>query len=158
MKIQVYGSKQNPKIIPVFFIIFALIFMSVGIGMLFYPKIKEKKCTESVKAEVISNSAESSSSVGSRHHHHHNSTVYRPTFSFMYEGKEYIVESKTASNPPAFNVGDIVELRINPDNPADFYAPSDKTSRFIALIFTGFGVIFMIIGIVTGVAFARNKN
>ncbi|MDE6784347.1 MAG: DUF3592 domain-containing protein [Ruminococcus sp.] len=158
-KVTVRSTKQlNPKFIPVFFIIFAIIFMSVGITTLFYPKIKEKKCSETVTAEVIDNSAESFTSGRSGRHHRHTSTVYRPTFSFTYEGNEYIVESKTASNPPAFHKGEIVELRINPDNPTDFYAPSDKTTKLIGIIFAGIGAVFLIIGIAMNVVFRGNER
>lgn len=155
-KVTVRGTKSlNPKFIPVFFIIFAIIFISVGIVTLFYPKIKETKCSETVTAEVIDNSAESMRS-GTRHRH--TSTVFRPSFSFTYEGVEYIVESKTASNPPAFHTGEIVELRINPDDPTDFYAPSDKTTKLIGIIFAGIGVPFLIIGIALNSIFRRNEK
>lgn len=158
-KIKVRGVKQlDPKFVPIFFLIFAVIFISVGIIMLCYPQIKEKKCSETVTAEVIDNSSESIrfSRNGSRGRRV--STVFRPSFSFTYEGVEYIVESKTASNPPAFHTGEIVELHIDPNDPQNFYAPSDKTTKFLGLIFSGIGAVFLIVVIALKFVFRKNEN
>lgn len=84
--------------------------------------------------------------------------MYKPVFSFTYNEKDYLVESKTSSDPPAFQSGEIVELKINPDDPTDFYAPSDKTTSFIGIIFTAMGALFLIIGIVLRVVFRKNEK
>lgn len=158
-KIKVRGAKQlDPKFVPIFFLMFSVIFISVGTGLLFYPKIKEIKCSETVTAEVIDVSSESMTIKSSRSYGRRVSTVFRPSFSFTYEGVEYIVESKTASNPPAFHNGEIVELHIDPKNPENFYAPSDKTTKFISIIFVGIGAVFLILVIALRFAFRRNEN
>lgn len=148
---------NNPKIVGIFFILFSILFIIVGIVVLMIPKIKAQKCTESVRAEVVENLlVESSHKSGSGHRR--TSTMYKPVFSFTYNGKDYLVESKTSSDPPAFQSGEIVELKINPDDPTDFYAPSDKTTSFIGIIFTAMGALFLIIGIVLRVAFRKNEK
>lgn len=145
MRITLYRT-NNPKIIGTFFICFSVLFILIGMFVLFLPQMKSKKCTETVRAEVVENL-----SVKSRHKsvrgHHRTNIIYKPVFSFTYNGKDYCVESKTSSNPPAFQPGEIVELKINPNNPTDFYAPSDKTTSFIGIIFTAMGALFMIVGI-----------
>lgn len=158
-KIKVHGVKQlDPKFVPVFFTIFAVLFIAIGIGLLCSPKIMEKKYTETVTAEVIDMSAESMTIKGSRSHGRRVSTVFRPSFSFTYEGVEYIVESKTASNPPAFRNGEIVELHIDPKNPKNFYAPADNTTKFIGIIFAGIGAVFLILGTAMSIIFKKNKG
>lgn len=152
-----FYKTNNPKIVGIFFILFSILFIIVGIVVLMIPKIKAQKCTESVRAEVVENLlVESSHKSGSGHRR--TSTMYKPVFSFTYNGKDYLVESKTSSDPPAFQPGEIVELKINPDDPTDFYAPSDKTTSFIGIIFTAMGALFLIIGIVLRVVFRKNEK
>lgn len=152
-----FYKTNNPKIVGIFFILFSILFIIVGIVVLMIPKIKAQKCTESVRAEVVENLlVESSHKSGSGHRR--TSTMYKPVFSFTYNGKDYLVESKTSSDPPAFQPGEIVELKINPDDPTDFYAPSDKTTSFIGIIFTAMGALFLIIGIVLRVVLRKNEE
>lgn len=141
------GNQLDPKVFAALFLGVALIFVLVGTILLGYPKLKAKKCTESVKAEVIELSPDLVRFNGSGSRGRRNSTVYRPTFSFVFEGKEYHVVSNTASNPPAFHEGEIVELRIDPNDPENFYAPGDKTTKFIAVVFLVISGIFIVIGI-----------
>lgn len=148
---------NNPKIVGIFFILFSILFIIVGIVVLMIPKIKAQKCTESVRAEVVENLPVESSH-RSNSGRHRTSVMYKPVFSFTYNGKDYLVESKTSSDPPAFQSGEIVGLKINPDDPTDFYAPSDKTTRFIGIIFTAMGALFLIIGIVLRVVFRKNEK
>lgn len=143
---------NNPKIVGTFFILFSIVFIIVGIVVLMIPKIKAQKCTESVRAEVIENLPVESSD------HRSGNVLYKPVFGFTYNGKDYRVESKTSSDPPAFQSGEIVELKVNPDDPTDFYAPSDKTTSFIGIIFTAMGALFLIIGIVLRVVLRKNEE
>ncbi|HEZ7985871.1 MAG TPA: DUF3592 domain-containing protein [Ruminococcus sp.] len=154
MRITLYRT-SNPKIVGTFFICFSVLFIMIGIFVLFLPQIKSKKCTETVIAEVVENLSYESSH-RSRNGHRRTNTMYKPVFSFTYNGKDYCVESKTSSDPPAFQPGEIVELKINPNNPTDFYAPSDKTTSFIGIIFTAMGALFMIVGI--GLLIYGKKN
>lgn len=152
-----FYKTNNPKIVGIFFILFSILFIIVGIVVLMIPKIKAQKCTESVRAEVVENLLVESSHRSSSGHRR-TSMMYKPVFLFTYNGKDYRVESKTSSDPPAFQPGEIVELKINPDDPTDFYAPSDKTTSFIGIIFTAMGALFLIIGIVLRVVFRKNEK
>lgn len=156
MKKTLYKT-YNTKIVGLFFTIFSIVFIIVGIIVLMIPKIKSNKCTESVRAEVVENIMVSSHhSSGNRHHG--TSTMFKPVFEFTYNGEEYSVVSQNSSNPPAFQEGEIVELKINPDDPTDFYAPADNTTKFIGIIFTGMGALFMILGIVMIAVFGKNNK
>lgn len=148
---------NNPKVVGIFFVLFSIVFLIAGIVVLMLPKIKAQKCTESVRAEVVENLPVASSHKSGSGHRRTN-IMYKPVFSFTYNGKNYNVESKTSSDPPAFQSGEIVELKINPDDPTDFYAPDDKTTRFIGIIFTAMGALFLIIGIVLRVVFKKNEK
>lgn len=151
MKITCYRT-NNPKIIGGFIIFFSVLFITVGIIVSFVPKIKTKKCTEPVKAEVVDN-------ILSNDKKGKYSKNFSPVFQFEYKGEKYTVISKASSNPPAFRIGERVELKIDPDNPNDFYAPSDKTFGMIGIIFLIMGGIFLFVGILMVILTARsNKN
>jgi Protein of unknown function (DUF3592) len=44
--------------------------------------------------------------------------TYSPVFSYSVDGKPYEYESVNSSSPPSNEVGDVVTLLYNPDNPA----------------------------------------
>ncbi|MBO5163191.1 MAG: DUF3592 domain-containing protein [Ruminococcus sp.] len=148
---------NNLKVVGVFFIIFSVLFILVGMFVSFVPKINAKKCTETVMAEVVDN-AMTEIEIGYRNRRR--STVnYSPVFQFEYNGEEYTVRSNTSSSSPAYQVGENVELKIDPDDPNDFYAPSDRTFSLIGIIFSIVGGIFLILGITAVVSSAKkNKN
>ena len=145
------------KLIPVIFLIVAVVLSVTGAGLLSYQKIKSKSCTETVTAIVTENLSEQSK-IKSTNKRHRISTIYRPLFRYDYNGVEYDVVSNTASNPPKFEVGDVVELKINPDNPREFYALVDKTTNFIGIIFLCIGSLLLIICIIISVFISRNKS
>lgn len=150
---KVVRTSSNPlKFLKVFFIIFGLVFVIAGGFAFAQPKIKAQHCTESVPAEVTENITHKSSthSTGGRRSKHRSSNTtsisYQPVFEFEYNGQSYTVKSDHSSNPPAFDVGEKVELKINPDDPTDFYAPADNTYNLLGIIFAGLGLIFAVIG------------
>lgn len=140
-------KQMSPKSVTTIFILISIIFIISGIYVLLTPKFQAKRCTESVNATVVENLVEKSTRTNSKGRHRI-SVMYRPVFSFTYDGDVYTVESKSASNPPVFEQGEDVELKINPDDPEDFYAPSDKTINFVGTIFAAMGAVFLVVGIV----------
>lgn len=154
------GNNLNPKFIPIIFLVVSVILSVAGAIALSYHKIKSYSCTESVTATVIENLYGHSEikRTNKRRHISTEHAVYRPIFRFTYNGVEYDVVSNTASNPPKFEVGDIVELKINPENPREFYAPADRTTNFIGIIFLGISGVFFIVCIIIYVSVSRNNN
>lgn len=120
-----------------------LVFVVVGIIISVIFKVKTKRCTDTVTAEVVENIKVKSSG-----ENHRTSTTYKPVFSFIYTGKNYKFSSSTSANPPVFDVGEKVLLKINPNNPADFYAEKDRTMKILSIIFTGLGALLTVIGAV----------
>ncbi|MCW5876693.1 MAG: DUF3592 domain-containing protein [Anaerolineales bacterium] len=45
--------------------------------------------------------------------------VYSPVFEYTVEGQQYGFESRNASSPPAYQVGQQVEILYNPEDPND---------------------------------------
>ncbi len=142
---------NNPKIVGIAFIIFSVIFGIIGILVMMLPKFKSQKCTETVFAEVVENLTEHD-----RHSHTGSSVLYRPVFAFTYKGENYHIESNTSANPPAFDIGEKVKLKIDPDDPSNIYAPADRTYGFIGIIFLFISGIFLIIGILLVISYIRS--
>ncbi|MDE6035711.1 MAG: DUF3592 domain-containing protein [Ruminococcus sp.] len=123
----------NPKIIGVIFVLCAVVFIIVGIIAHYDIKIREKRCTESVTAEVVENIEVKS--------------AYKPVFDFEYKGKSYRVESSVSRSPALFEVGEKTEIKVNPSAPEEIYVPADNTVKLIGIIFATVGAVFLIAGI-----------
>ncbi|MDE5861415.1 MAG: DUF3592 domain-containing protein [Ruminococcus sp.] len=135
----------NPKIIGIVFVICSVIFILIGMKTHYDFKGLEKRCTESVTAEVVENIV-----VKSRTKSKHSSNIsitYKPVFDFDYNGTSYRVESNVSSKPALFEVGEKTEIKVNPEVPEEIYVPADKTAKYIGIIFATAGTVFLIAGI-----------
>ena len=135
----------NPKIIGIIFVICAVIFIIVGVITHLSFRGLEKRCTESVTAEVVENIVVKSRTKSK--HGYRTSTTYKPVFDFEYGGTSYRVESNVSSKPALFEVGEKTEIKVNPTDPEEIYVPADKTAKFIGIIFATVGAVFLIAGI-----------
>ena len=146
MEVKVKVNKTvNPKIIGVIFVLCAVVFIIVGIIAHYDIKIREKRCTESVTAEVVENIAVKSRTKSK--HGYRTSTTYKPVFDFEYGGTSYRVESSVSRSPALFEVGEKTEIKINPIAPEEIYVPADNTVKLIGIIFATVGAVFLIAGI-----------
>ncbi|MCW5911212.1 MAG: DUF3592 domain-containing protein [Cyclobacteriaceae bacterium] len=69
-----------------------------------------------------------------------------PVVSYTWQGKEMIFEGSTYSNPPAVEIGEQVELFVNPDNPNDVLI-NLVSERYILIFIFGFiGFVLSLIG------------
>ncbi|MBQ6181314.1 MAG: DUF3592 domain-containing protein [Ruminococcus sp.] len=107
------------------------IFPFVGIAGLISMAISKKKCTELVEAEVV-RMAENRDSDGH--------ISYHPVFGYTYGGETFETRSSFSSSFCRFNVGDYVELYIDPDKPKNFYCPKETIHKII------FYVLFAAVG------------
>lgn len=135
----------NPKIIGVVFVLFSVIFILIGIKTHYDFRGLEKRCTESVTAEVVENIAVKSRTKSK--HGYRTTTTYKPVFVFEYAGTSYRTESNVSSKPALFDVGEKTEIKVNPKAPEEIYVPADKTAKYIGIIFATAGTVFLIAGI-----------
>ena len=135
----------NPKIIGIIFIIFALLTILVGVKTGSDFRQLEKKCTESVTAEIVENIAVKSRTKSK--HGYKTVTTYRPVYDFYYNGQNYRVESNISHRPAVFDVGEKTEVKVNPADPEEIYVPADKSGSLAGIICIATGVIFLIAGI-----------
>ena len=106
----------------IFEIILPGIFVLVGVLGIVKVIIAKKKCTEYVEAIVVDIDESSSSDGG---------TSFNPVFGYRFNGMEYRRRSTFSSVFLRFNVGDQVELYIDPEKPKRFYCPKEKIHRII---------------------------
>lgn len=127
----------------------ALMFMAIGvtfwIGLFAITLYKLPRCTERIQAcaadcIVHRRNRNSNASI-----HGHRRKARSFIFTFTYGGQEYEVQDPIGSNMiDGFNEGDMVWLKINPENPKEFYRsrPVTHTALFIV------GAAAFVIGLV----------
>ncbi len=125
-------------IIPLFLIMFFSIFFFVGTFVSNIQKKAKKVCTEPVNA-VVCDMARSSSS---------NGTTYAPVYEFEYNGMKYRIKSNTYSNPMPLQVGESVQIFVEPGNPDRIYSPHEKATTMVGRIFQIIGGIGMLIPLI----------
>lgn len=135
----------NPKIIGVVFVLFSVLTILIGAKTGYDFWKLEKKCTESVTAEIVENIPMKSRT--KTKHGHRTVTTYKPVYDFEYNGTSYRVESNIASNPAVFEVGEKTEVKVNPADPQEIYVPADKSANYATIICIAVGAIFLIVGI-----------
>lgn len=148
------GKKQRTvKIfVSIFLIMFFSIFFFVGTFVSNIQKKAKKVCTEPVNA-VVCDMARSSSS---------NGTTYAPVYEFEYNGMKYRIKSNTYSNPMPLQVGESVQIFVEPGNPDRIYSPHEKATTMVGRFFQiagGIGILIpLIIMIVTLAKSGRKKT
>lgn len=131
-----------------------LIFMSIGLvllvvaGYFVYDHQQFEKTAVTVTGTVVDFHSYVSNNDNS------STTMYSPIFEYEYEGKKYTFESNSGSNVKAYDVGERIDILVNPENPADVLVNSFMEKWFVPALlgflgtmFTGFGyVAFAVMG------------
>ena len=73
--------------------------------------------------------------------------TYVPVVAYEYQGNMYEIRGEIASSPPSFKVGEMVDVLVNPVNPADGKIDSFMERWFLILILGGMGLVFSSIGL-----------
>jgi hypothetical protein len=124
-------------------LLFGGIFGGVGLILLvasmvvYYYQTKSRENTVLVKGKVIDMTSYRDSK-GSR--------MYSPIIEFQFNNQNYQITSEVASSPPAFEVGEEVELFVPPANPKQATIDSFMEKWFVVLILGFMGSIFSLIG------------
>ena len=120
-------------------IFFTIVFLSIGLITLSIGG-DDELCTESVTATVTEN-------IKSEHIDRYNNGklkrttyTYAPVYSYVYNGREYSVESSNSTKPAKYNVGDTAVIMVNPENPAEIYEPGFKKLEVTSIIYIIVGV------------------
>lgn len=69
-------------------------------------------------------------------------TMYRPVFEYAYKGKTYTYPSTGSSSSKGFEIGEPVEIYINPDQPEDVLVNSFMEKWFLPMLLAIMGTAF----------------
>lgn len=145
--------------------IFAIIISAalIGFGVFNLKQNKEKSlnCTESVIAEVIENKVSQREERSKTHKMtdqkqvYTTITSYTPVFEYSFKEKTFKSAGRATDHAPLYQVGEKVELMVDPSSPITFYIPSAKESvvhegrNFFILgaVVLAFGIIIIILSI-----------
>ncbi|MDE6733274.1 MAG: DUF3592 domain-containing protein [Oscillospiraceae bacterium] len=132
------------------FVVVGAIVEAFGLLMLIGSSGGENRYTAAVPAVVVGLEERTSTRYqrhGTRKHSQRETvTTYAPIYEYSYNGQDYRYTSKVSSNPPRFQAGQHVELKIDPDNPEKVYDNSGM-ANIACFIFMGAGAVFLFIGI-----------
>lgn len=73
-----------------------------------------------------------------------------PFYEYMIDSVKQKVRARVGTAKPEVNVGQAVELYVNPDRTDEFYCPTEKISC-IQKVFTGVGVACLCLAVIMGV-------
>lgn len=144
-----------PENIWVFYLIIAgftlmgLIFLCIGIGLYFANKRKYFVCTQTAIATIIDIQKETINNSGS--------TEYEAKIASWFPIYEYVINGITirkkafvGTAKPEVTVGEKVSIFINPNNPEEFYCPSEKRI-LLQKIFMGVGIGLIVLALILGI-------
>jgi hypothetical protein len=147
---------MNPQLLPVNVnwnvvvpILVLILFILCGLGLVFIPLLKkrhlEKICSYEVYAKIIRYKGDSE--VGE-------SSTYCPVYGFWYNGKDWELSDNIYTNVGLKDVGSIVKLRLNPDNPDDFYVVGSY--NYLLIVFLG--ILTLLIAVPIFIFFITNSS
>ncbi|MDE7136833.1 MAG: DUF3592 domain-containing protein [Ruminococcus sp.] len=139
------GVKGSPKIVGFIFAFVAVIVIILGVWVSVNTKQLQKRCTDTVMAEIVENIKVKSRT--KTKHGHRTVTTYKPVFDFTYNGQNYRIKSNSSHKPALFDVGEKTEIKINPSDPSETYIPADKSADYAGIICIAVGAVFLVVGI-----------
>lgn len=136
------------------FLIVGVVFVCSGLWFKNYDKELKDRCTESVQAIV-----DDYQSSSFRHNDGTYSTSYFPVFRYTFDGVEYTKQSNYGSGEPKYSKGDVVEIKVNPDDATEFFDPSDRSDIvYNVLIGVGMFLILIIVAVSFGVYLINQRR
>lgn len=144
-------NKKSSKIVliaaMIVFLIVGVVFVCSGLWFKNYDEGMKDRCTESVQAIV-----DDYKSSSSRNNDGTYSICYFPVFSYTFDGMEYTKQSNYGSGEHKYSKGDVVEIKVNPNDATEFFNPSDRSDIvYNVLIGVGMFLILIIVVVLFGV-------
>ncbi len=120
--------------------ILGIVFLGVGIGLYARGRKKARACTQPVTATVADLRKES---VGVGNYSADGEAQLKswfPVYEYTIGGVTHRVKAFLGTAKPEVEIGQAVELLVNPDRTDEFYCPAEKTFP-IQNVFIGVGVL-----------------
>jgi hypothetical protein len=103
------GLKSNTMVTKLLLMLLSILLIFIGIMIIKFDIAHAKKCNYTIQATVID--------VDIRWND--DTKEYKPTFSYTYKDKEYTNSYSYSSKK--YRVGDVIDVKINADDPSDTY-------------------------------------
>lgn len=138
------SEKQIIVWIAIGILLMGFLFCGIGNVIVGVRRRKRRFCTTLVNARVIDLVFDPTTSEG-------NASYYCPVFEY-YAGGELIRRKSAYGNTKQnFEIGESVELYINPDKPTDIYCEKETNQvKKISVIFNITGIILIVVGAIIG--------
>ncbi len=137
-----------------FIAIFSGIFCGIGLIFLMVSWIitaviadRKKNCTSKAVGTVTD-------LVRSTNYHDRNSHArgFHPVVQYTTDkGETLSVTSAVSTNPPKYKVGDIVNVKYDPNKPQKFYIDGDNTINIVKIVFLCVGSGLIVLGLLVGI-------
>lgn len=130
--------------------IIGITFLCVGIGLYKRGLKKRRICTRPVTAVVVDLQRER---VGVDDFSVSGEAALQswfPVYEYTIDGVEQRVKAFVGTAKPEVEVGQVVEIFVNPDRIDEFYCPTEKISS-IQKVFTGVGIACLCLAVIMGV-------
>jgi len=135
------------KLISIFF--FAVSFLLLGgAGLTYYYEEESIEKSDLTKGKVISLEPNNDND---------GTETYAPVVSYVWNGQERTYRSTMYSYPPAYEVGEEVELFVNREDPEKVYINSFADRWLMVTILGGIGSFFLIFAIILSVVSRKVK-
>lgn len=123
-------------------IIFSVVVFVVGMFKGVSLNYKEKHCTQTVRAKIVRVETHRKTSGKTTR------TVYTPYFNYSEDGKTFSGHAEYTTINWKYKVGDIIEIRIDPENPKKYLVENDiadyRSSYEVGMGF-GFLALFLVV-------------
>lgn len=132
--------------------IIGITFFCIGIGLYARGRKKRSTCTRPVTATVVDLRRER---VGVDDFSVSGEAALKswfPVYEYTIDGVRQRVQARVGTAKPEVNVGQAVELFVNPDRTDEFYCPTEKIST-IQKVFIGVGAVCLCLAAIMGVIF-----
>jgi hypothetical protein len=133
------------------------IFMGVGgimltiVAFVLYSNYNFSQRAETIKAKLIEyQSYESRNDNGSY------TTMYTPVFKYEYKGQSYTHVSTTSSSSREFQIDEMVNVLVDPENPHEILVDSFMDKWFLPLLLGIMGIVFGGLGFIVFRALGKN--
>ena len=128
-------------------ILMVLVFVIVGLGMIIYPLIDtiKAKLKRNTKVTAILKEYATMDSKGN--------PLYYPLYEFDYNGENYKVIGKKGNKKEIKNIGTLVDIKINPNNPSDLF--NNYIVTYIPIIM---GIMFLLISVPSLILVLKNAK
>ena len=144
------------SLIVVILSIMCIIFLSIGLSTKNKYRKKKMFCTKKTQAEITDIEKVTTSSIDSSETLRY---MFFPHLKYTANGKEIEVKHYFGNAQPKYEIGQIIDIFYNPEKPEDYYIDGEKGSYILGKIFTGCGILFLLLEIITVIIyFIVNKG